>query len=64
MTWLKNEYRKQEDVVGGDVRNIVTIIGNIVDMTETSNGQTSEGELIDIAQVEVEILPSNLLVLS
>ena len=60
MSSLKSEYRKQDDVVGGDVRNIVTFIGDIVDMTETSNAKTREEDLIDIAQVKAfnfEILP-------
>ena len=52
MELLKTEYRKQERVVGGDVRNMVTVMADIIDMTEASKSRTSEGELINIAEVK------------
>ena len=53
MTLLKDQYRKQHEMVGGDIRNVVKVMGNIVGMVETSKRKTSKRELVDIAQVEI-----------
>jgi len=50
MTLLKDQYRKQHEMVGGDIRNVVKVMGNIVGMVETSKRKASKRELVDIAQ--------------
>ena len=56
MTLLKDQYTKQHQMVGGDIKNVVKVMGDIVGMVETSKRKTSKRELVDIAQVEIRHL--------
>lgn len=49
MKALNKEYKKQIDVVGGDIKNVVTMMADIVDMMLSS--KANDKELKDTAEV-------------
>ena len=54
MKTLKTEYKKQTNIVGGDIQNVVSLMNDIVGMTKSADDEridSSEEDLKLIAKV-------------
>lgn len=57
MRSLNNEYSKQNEVVGGDIKEVVTMMGDIVGLMKSDKVKICEKKLKDVAKVCIRRCP-------